>query len=161
MFKEYMLSDTVDAVAGVYSIMDLITGQCYIGSSSNMQQRKGAHASKLANGKHNCKDLQDLYNLHKEYFRFYVLEYVDNVNELLVIERAWSIIFQELIVNIEARCTIESYKEVISDKYNNSSIDELNKLSTDELNIWFKSFMRCRLQHEVGMRLYYMWKPKR
>jgi len=44
--------------AGVYTILNLVTGKCYVGSSNNVAHRWECHLSRLNNGKHSLSALQ-------------------------------------------------------------------------------------------------------
>jgi group I intron endonuclease len=73
-------------IAGIYEIRNLITGDCYIGSSVNLLQRKNRHFKDLKNNKHHSIILQRAYNKYnKEFFKFNVIEVIKDQN--LLIER--------------------------------------------------------------------------
>ena len=73
-------------VSGIYEIRNLINGDCYIGSSKNIKQRKSRHFKDLKNDKHHSIILQRAYNKYgKEFFKFNLLEIVENV--VLLTER--------------------------------------------------------------------------
>lgn len=48
--------------SGAYTITHSETGQAYVGSSGDLYQRKNQHEHMLRAGKHDCKQLQDLFN---------------------------------------------------------------------------------------------------
>src|SRR5690606_4713108 len=63
---------------GVYQIRNLINGKIYIGSAKCVQVRASQHLSKLKQGKHANKHLQNAFNKHGEdAFLFEVLEVVE------------------------------------------------------------------------------------
>lgn len=59
----------------VYTITDKLTGKFYIGSTGNYTARKKRHLRELANGKHHCKPLLDIYtNPDNLDFYYYAVE---------------------------------------------------------------------------------------
>lgn len=63
---------------GVYKIINQVTGMFYIGSAKCFQVRASQHLSKLKQGKHANKHLQNAFNKHgKDVFLFKVVEVVD------------------------------------------------------------------------------------
>ena len=68
----------------IYSILNTITNQCYIGSAINFDSRKNQHLSQLRNGVHGNIKLQRSFDKYKESsFVFSVLEDVENHKILL------------------------------------------------------------------------------
>ncbi len=64
--------------SGIYKIFNIITKECYIGSTSNIKTRFRNHKSKLRYNKHSNNHLQNSWNKHKEEsFEFIVLETCD------------------------------------------------------------------------------------
>jgi len=75
--------------SGIYKIVNIINNQIYIGSSSNLYQRKHQHFSKLKHNKHSNQHLQNSYNKHKkDNFKFIVLERC-NIENLLIKEQLY------------------------------------------------------------------------
>jgi len=73
---------------GIYCIENKINKKKYIGSSKDVYKRKNRHFSELRNLKHKNNKLQRSYNKHGEdNFMFYVLEFVNNENELIIREQ--------------------------------------------------------------------------
>ena len=73
---------------GIYCIENKINKKKYIGSSKDVYKRKNRHFSELRNSKHKNNKLQRSYNKHgKDNFIFYVLEFVENENELIIREQ--------------------------------------------------------------------------
>lgn len=69
--------------SGIYKITNIINGNFYIGSSSNIRKRKEKHFRYLRKGEHENKHLQNAFNKYGEpAFVFEVLKYV-NQSELL------------------------------------------------------------------------------
>ena len=74
--------------SGIYEIRNLSTGDCYIGSSINLIQRKNRHFKDLKSNCHHSIILQRSFNKHgEEFFRFNVLEIVEDKAILLVREQ--------------------------------------------------------------------------
>lgn len=48
--------------SGIYCIINIVNGNCYIGSSKNLYFRLREHLSKLRKNKHHCKHLQNSFN---------------------------------------------------------------------------------------------------
>lgn len=101
--------------AGVYMIRNEKNGKVYIGSSCDIETRLCMHRSRLAHGKHSCRDLQADYD-HKHPFTAHVL-YVEavprnnrNHNRRRIYAMEWHF--------------IEKYN-AIENGYNTMPIDEL------------------------------------
>jgi group I intron endonuclease len=76
----------IPTTAGVYCILNEITGKVYIGSAVNLQSRKHNHFSELARGCHHNRHLQNSvakYGL--DVFSFHVIELV--YDKTLLIQR--------------------------------------------------------------------------
>ena len=75
---------------GVYIIRNNANGKVYVGSSTNLEQRKNSHFISLKGGYHTSKLLQWDYNIYgKWYFDFIVVESINprQKRELLMIEQ--------------------------------------------------------------------------
>jgi group I intron endonuclease len=75
--------------AGIYKITNINTGNMYIGSSINIEQREKDHFNMLKNNKHHSKELQRSYNRTKDknVFKFEIIEEVKDETELKVREQ--------------------------------------------------------------------------
>lgn len=73
----------------VYIAIDRKNWFAYIGSSNDGLQRKSKHLSLLRNGRHTDYFQAAFDEVGEENFAFRVLEYVDDVNEILNRERFW------------------------------------------------------------------------
>ena len=81
--------------SGIYAIINNITGMLYVGSAINIHKRFLKHESLLRNNKHHCNYLQNSYNFHTcDAFVFSVLEYINNVEDLIIREQ-WYINYFE------------------------------------------------------------------
>jgi group I intron endonuclease len=79
--------------SGIYKIENTITGKCYVGSSVNVKKRWATHLLGLCNGKHQNSKMQNSWSKHgKEAFKFTVLEFVENVADLLVREQHYIVL---------------------------------------------------------------------
>lgn len=76
--------------SGIYSILNEVTSRIYVGSSSNIEKRRGTHWSKLRKNSHDNPALQSAWNKYgPAAFVFSVLEYVDDVGNLIKREQYW------------------------------------------------------------------------
>jgi group I intron endonuclease len=74
--------------AGVYTITNLVTGRCYVGSSSHVPQRWRDHLSKLNNGKHcNADLLSDWQQYGAKSFSWIQVEKSDSRQEAIGLEQ--------------------------------------------------------------------------
>lgn len=74
----------------VYAITNLVNGKRYIGSTKNLQRRRGGHIRALMAGRHINKHLQSAWDKYgKEAFKFCILCKVNSTDELLDAEQAW------------------------------------------------------------------------
>lgn len=70
--------------SGIYQIKNTVNGKIYIGSSSNLTQRKKDHFRKLRHNRHSNAHLQNAFNKYGEdNFVFEVIEYVEDKNKLI------------------------------------------------------------------------------
>ena len=61
--------------SGIYKILNIVTNEFYIGSSSNLKNRKRTHFYLLNYNKHYNQHIQNAFNKHgKENFNFIILE---------------------------------------------------------------------------------------
>ena len=83
---------------GVYCIKNIITNQCYVGSSKHIEIRWGRHKAELRRGNHRNLHLQNSYNFYgPEAFAFLIVEECDEVER----------------INLET-CYIEKYRNSYS-----------------------------------------------
>lgn len=69
--------------SGIYRIRNILTMECYIGSSINLSARKTAHFSELRRNKHGNIHLQRAYNLYgPDILVFEIIEYTTQSNLL-------------------------------------------------------------------------------
>lgn len=74
----------VPTIAGVYAILNEVTGKLYIGSAINLKRRKDRHFSDLVGGYHHNRYLQRAFNKYGlDVFSFHVIEIVED-HELLI-----------------------------------------------------------------------------
>ncbi|MBZ9715543.1 GIY-YIG nuclease family protein [Deinococcus multiflagellatus] len=77
--------------SGVYAVENTITGQIYVGSSVNLDQRLATHRSSINTGHWDNKLLQrDAKAYGPEAFRFVILQRTSDVAELEYLERMWA-----------------------------------------------------------------------
>jgi group I intron endonuclease len=75
---------------GIYQITNIETGKFYVGSSMNLRKRWNGHVSQLQRGKHPNVHLQRAWDIDgAEAFEFTVLEYVEDIANLLPLEQHW------------------------------------------------------------------------
>ncbi len=72
---------------GIYYITNTKNNKMYVGKSINLSQRKLEHYTKLKDNKHPNVFLQNDYNKYgNDYFKFEILEFVDDENKLDYLE---------------------------------------------------------------------------
>ncbi len=77
-------------ISGIYRIVNIKNNKIYIGSSKNINKRKYEHFNLLSKNSHDNDYLQKSYNKYgKNSFKFEVIEYINNINELLIREQYW------------------------------------------------------------------------
>lgn len=75
---------------GIYKITNLVNEKFYIGSSNNLAKRRREHLWSLRKGNHVNDYLQKSFNKYgEECFKFEVIEYIDNQEDLLSIEQIY------------------------------------------------------------------------
>ena len=84
----------------IYGIIDTRNNKIYVGSAINFEKRKYQHFKKLKANQHRNNLLQRLYNKYgQQIFKFFVLEYISNKNDLLKREQIWINYFQSYNIN--------------------------------------------------------------
>lgn len=74
--------------SGIYIITNAETGDCYIGSSVNMEKRLTQHRYLLRLGRHHSRLLQDAWNHYGEdAFLFDALETIPEISQLTIVEQ--------------------------------------------------------------------------
>lgn len=76
--------------SGIYKITNIINNKIYVGSTVNFKRRKQKHFYALENNKHDNNYLQKAYNKYgKANFKFEIIEYIENKENLLKREQFW------------------------------------------------------------------------
>jgi len=76
--------------SGVYAITNLENDKIYVGSTKDFKERWYIHRRSLNLGTHYNKYLQRSWNKHGEdMFEFSILEYVNNLDDLHLVEQFW------------------------------------------------------------------------
>ncbi len=84
------MSKKKDIKSGIYKFTNLKNNKIYIGSSINITSRKSNHISLLNNNIHHNRHLQNSWDKYgKENFEFEIIEYIDNIEELVIREQYW------------------------------------------------------------------------
>ena len=82
--------------SGIYTITNLNDGKAYIGSTVDFKTRWGNHKNELRRGIHSNSYLQNAGSKYGEdVFEFGILEYVDNLDNLVKAEQFWMDIYRE------------------------------------------------------------------
>lgn len=80
----------IEYLSGIYKITCSGNGKVYIGSATNFCTRWSMHLHDLRNNKHHGDYMQNSYNKYgEESFQFEILEYVEDVDKLIVREQYW------------------------------------------------------------------------
>lgn len=81
--------------SGIYIIANTESDKFYIGSSVNLRKRWADHKSSLRGGQHRNSHLQHAWDKYGEVvFNFGVLEYLDDLKELIPAEQFWCDIYR-------------------------------------------------------------------
>jgi group I intron endonuclease len=76
--------------SGIYKIINVKNNKIYVGSAVNLRRRKNGHLMKLRKNEHKNIYLQNSFNKYgEENFKFEVIEYVDDKNNLIKREQYW------------------------------------------------------------------------
>lgn len=63
--------------AGVYSLVNLNNGKCYVGSSQNISSRFSQHKSQLMNGKSHVLEMQEDFDSGNNFLFYVVLRFIN------------------------------------------------------------------------------------
>jgi len=78
------MASNILSQSGIYRILNIVTGKCYIGSASVLYKRRNQHLSKLRRSKHENEKLQLSWNEHGELnFSFEILLLCDKENTIM------------------------------------------------------------------------------
>lgn len=109
--------------SGIYKILNLLNGKCYIGSSEYLSRRLKDHRVYLKNNTHPCRHLQNSYNKYGiSAFVYGIIEYCE-VEDLLKNEQYW-IDKTHISVRYNKRVIAESNKGF---KFSEESKEKLRK----------------------------------
>ncbi len=79
--------------SGIYTIINKNNNKIYVGSAKEFKKRFDSHLTDFKRGKHRNKNLQNSYNKHgADRFEFEVLDYVENLDDLLLIEHMYIVL---------------------------------------------------------------------
>lgn len=80
--------------SGIYQILNLMNGHCYIGQAYNLKERKREHFSALRRGKYGTTHWQNAFNKYGEkVFDFVVLDYIEDLETLTFWEQVYFNLF--------------------------------------------------------------------
>lgn len=75
---------------GVYKILNVVNGECYIGSTATFQSRWGSHQRALEQNRHHSPRLQNSWNRYsKANFVFVLVEVLRDFTQLIKREQYW------------------------------------------------------------------------
>lgn len=107
---------------GIYEIKNILTGTCYIGSSSNIRNRKYQHFWSLNNNKHGNTYLQNSYKKYKEKnFSFTLIKKIEKIEDKKLLK-------EELF----------KWEDYYITEYKNNSIELYNIREAAESNLGIK-----------------------
>jgi len=88
-----VINDGFSNTPGVYKLVNLVNGKVYIGSTTKLRQRRFSHLSKLRNGKHENRNIQNDWNEYGENnFNWEVIQIIDDISDtfsLIPREQYW------------------------------------------------------------------------
>lgn len=125
-------------VAGVYQILNTITGEAYIGSTVNISGRWSSHRYKLKNGTHGNRNLQASWNEYgSACFEFSVLAFAKDKSDLIASEQYF---FERLnpAYNIAPKAG-----SCLGVKHTDESKANMGNSHRGENNFWFGKVPAC------------------
>lgn len=79
---------SLNNVSGVYRLVNILTGECYVGSSTNLGNRLAVHRYQMTNGTHGNRNVQAAFDEHGiSAFSFEVLKIVADKSQLIAHEQ--------------------------------------------------------------------------
>jgi len=97
--KEINYSD--DYKHGIYKIINIINNKIYIGNAINLYKRMHNHIHQLKNSIHHSRHLQRSWDKYGEnFFKFYIIEYVEDKNNLIEREQYWMDYYKSYDINL-------------------------------------------------------------
>ena len=119
----------------VYAIHNDVTDLYYVGSTVNFSKRKTSHYNLLRKGCHSNKHLQQDYNTYgEEHFNIYVLQSVENEEQLKPLEEKYISEFLGKCYNVYSHCNYlnKSVRKKISKKVSGVKNGNYNRQHTDD-----------------------------
>jgi len=105
--------------SGIYVIKNMKNNKIYIGSSVDLKKREREHFYVLTNNSHHNKHLQKAWNKYgKENFKFDILVYISNIEELRHQELLYIKLFNALDTNIGYNISEETTNPCLFGKNN-------------------------------------------
>jgi len=140
---------------GIYQIRNIINNKKYIGSAVNIRDRWSSHKSLLINNKHYNKHLQRSFNKYsEENFKFEIIEYIENVKQLIEREQYWMEINKSYIrengynLSPNAGSTLGfKYSEEAKKNISNGRKGK----NTGENNYWHKNGLRKEMKEKISL----------
>lgn len=130
-----MINRMENFVSGIYEIQNMRNGKRYIGQSKNLYRRQCSHLTKLKQGIHPNKHLQNAWNKYGEdAFQFHVLEYCP-LEKLNLKECFWIDFYQTNRIGYNIRIDPVNNRGV---KWSKEHRRKMEQVMNDE-NGWFKN----------------------
>ena len=138
-----------EIVAGIYQIVNLMNGNMYIGSSSDIPKRWRGHCHLLNKNKHHSPHLQHAWNKYGSgSFEFRIVEYCQCVKEVLIEREQYYIDLWRPVYNIAPNAVNGLGQEHSQEFKDNMSL----RMKGHKYNIGRKASEETRLKMSIARK---------
>ena len=129
---------SLSSVSGVYRLLNIITGECYVGSSTNLGNRLAVHRYRMQNRIHANRNVQAAFDEHGiNAFSFEVLKLVTDKTQLIAYEQHY---IDQLM---PAYNLAPKAGTCLGVKFSQQSRDRISARVSGEGNYWFGKKLPC------------------
>lgn len=129
---------SLNHVSGVYRLVNIVTGECYVGSSTNLGNRMAVHRYRMTNGTHGNRNVQAAFDEHGiTAFSFEVLMIVADKIQLIAYE-------QQFIDQLKPAYNLAPKAgSCLGVKFSQQSREKISARVSGEGNYWFGKKLPC------------------
>lgn len=129
---------SLNNVSGVYRLLNIVTGECYVGSSTNLGNRMAVHRYRMQNRIHGNRNVQAAFDEHGiNAFSFELLKLVTDKSQLVAYEQ------QYIDQLMPAYNLAPKAGTCLGVKFSQQSREKISARVSGEGNYWFGKKLPC------------------